>query len=140
MDTIKKGITSKTFGVILRILGVLIIALIIFQAGVFIGERKADFSGGLGEEYHQIFGSRMMGDLSGAHGAVGKVVSISLPNVIIAGRDNIEKTIVITDDTKILKLREEISPADMHVNDTVVVLGSPTASSSIDATLIRIIP
>ncbi len=148
METIKKQLESKTFRKVLYVVGSLIVALIIFQAGVFVGFHKALFSGRLGDNYRETFGGRggvvfgMMrdNDYPVANGAVGKILKITLPTLVIMGPDNIEKIILLKEDTLIREFREPIKPTDLKINDQIVVIGSPNASSQIEAKLIRLVP
>ena len=145
MEEIKKQLQSKTFKKILCVVGSIILALVIFQAGIFVGFHKASFSNTLGDNYHQAFGARPFGmtgdsEYPVAHGAVGKIIKVTLPTLLILGPDNIEKVIVIKDETLIREFREAIKPTDLKVGDQIVVIGSPDSSSNIDAELIRRVP
>ena len=88
--TIKNFIQSQSFRGILIGLGIAIVALIIFQAGVSVGYRKATFSHRLGDNFERNFkdprggnsgfrGSPSGVNMPGGHGAVGKIVSIEFP-------------------------------------------------------------
>ena len=148
----KNFLQSKTFTKILMVVGVLIVALVIFQAGMFVGFKKSEFGGRFGEGYRQTFGGPrgfgmgMMGgffgdeNFPGAHGAVGKIVKISLPTVVTIGPDNIEKVVLIKSDTQIVEFRQQIKSTDLKVDDNVVVIGSPNSSAQIEAKLIRVMP
>jgi hypothetical protein len=74
------------------------------------------------------------------HGAVGKIVSISLPLVVVAGPDNLEKTVVITDGTEIREFRETVSSDQLQIGDFIIVLGSPNDEGQVEAKLIRLAP
>lgn len=150
----KDFVESKTFQKILWGIGAFIVALIIFQAGVFVGFSKASFSYRLGDNFHSAFGEgprgAMMfppgspegfspGGFSEAHGVAGKIIKISLPTVFVEGNDAVEKTILINDDTLIKEFRQTISPADLKVDDNVVVIGTPNTQGQIEAKLIRVV-
>ena len=79
-------------------------------------------------------------NFSDAHGAVGKIIKIDLPTLIITGKDNIEKVILIKDDPKIRRFNEDIKPSDLKVDDFIVVIGTPNNQSQVEAKLIRIMP
>jgi len=138
---------SKVFsGIILAII-VLVAVGVVFQAGKFVGLRKAEFSHGMGNNYYRIFDGRgegMMGlppsDLPGGHGSVGKIIKIDLPNIVVEDRENVEKVIVINDKTTIRKFRDEIKSGDLKVGDFIVVLGKPNSTGQIEADLIRMMP
>ena len=143
---------SKTIhGIIIGIVTVLVV-LVIFQAGMFVGYHKARFANQFGENYYRNFGepgSGMMGgmmrgfgdrDLPSGHGAIGKIVRLSLPTITVAGSDNLEKTILLTDDTVIRKLRSSIKATDLKIDDFIVVIGSPNDTGQVIAKLIRLMP
>jgi hypothetical protein len=138
---------TKTFRRV--IVGIIIIlsVVIVFEVGVFVGFRKALFSGHLGDNYYRAFGSHRpqminmeADDLPASFGAAGKIVKVNLPEIIIADRDNVEKTILITNDTIIKQFRGDASTSDILQNDFAVVIGSPNDKSQIEAKLIRILP
>ena len=152
MDIIKEKFKSQTFKKVLVVIGSLILALIIFQAGMFVGFEKASFSYGWGNNYRQTFGEPRNGFATGmmpgspddffpsANGAIGKIVKINLPTLVVIGPDNVEKVILISNDTLIREFRNQIQATDLKVNDEIVAIGSPDSSSQIEAKLIRVIP
>ncbi len=129
-------------------IGGIIIALLIFQAGMFVGYRKASFSYRWGDNYHRTFGEQQKfpfrmgprGDFSESHGVVGKVVSIKLPTFVVEGSDNVEKVVVIKEDTIIRRFRDTLKPEDLKTGDLIVVIGSPNNQSEVEAKLIRMLP
>jgi len=147
---------SKKARVIAIIILSIIVALLVFQAGVTIGYKKASFSRQLGNNFYRAFdsqGPRMdrmdralpggfmfAESLPGGHGAVGKVASISLPTFVVAGPDNIEKIVLIGGKTDMRRFRDAATSSDLRVDDFVVVLGVPDGLGQIDARLIRILP
>ena len=153
---------SKKFKATLFTIVALAILLAVFQAGVMVGYGKARFSFGLGDNYYRAFrddrggmlrsganfggfGGRMMGgldrdDFLGAHGAVGKILQINLPNIIVADVQNVEKTVLINDNTIIRKFRDEGKKDDLREGDMIAVIGSPDTTGVITAKLIRILP
>ena len=149
---IKDVFQSKIFRRVLVGIGVAIIALVIFQAGIFVGYRKSGFSYRWGENYYRTFGEhrgrfgkRMPGfprgrDFSNSHGATGKIVRVDLPTAVIADEDGVEKIIAIKDDTIIRRFRETVKPTDLKPDDFVTVIGSPNDQSQIEAKLIRLLP
>lgn len=122
-----------------------IILVVVFQAGVFVGFKKASFLYHSGDNYYRAFGkhpqSMMDGDdLPASYGAAGKIVKVNLPEIIIADRGNMEKTIILRDNTMIMQFREAASPSDIKQDDFAVVIGSPNSKSQIEAKLIRLFP
>jgi hypothetical protein len=131
-------------------IGIAFIALVIFQAGVFVGFRKAEFSGRMGDNYYKTFGEQRgprgmmpnfgMMDPSNSHGTIGKIVSTTLPQVIIADQDGTEKTIIIDTKTDIRSFRDSIKAEALKVGDFITVIGEPNKEGQIEARLIRIMP
>lgn len=128
--------------------GLALIVLLIFQAGMFVGYRKAAFSYRFGDNYYRAFGEHgprpfqipLQEGFIESHGAVGKIVTINLPTFVMVGPDEIEKVILIGDDTQIRHFDTTISASDLKVDDFTVVLGSPNENSQIEAKLIRVLP
>ncbi len=117
---------SKTIKVIIFTVIFLGILSLVFQAGIFVGFHKAGF----------IYRS----EFRGGHGAVGKIVKIDLPILTMLGSDNIEKTILIDDDTNIRMTRDVLSANKLTIDQYITVLGSPNDDGQIVAKFIRIIP
>ncbi len=145
-EKVKKFFNSKSFTKVLYILGSLLLASVIFNAGVFVGANKASFDKDWGENYMSNFGASNhkglldLDDLPNAHGAVGKVVDIALPTFIVADENNVEKSVFLADETKILNGREEVGRETIKVGDFAVVIGSPNNIGQIEAKFIRIMP
>lgn len=133
----------------LCIVGGVVLLLIVFQAGVHVGYHKAAFSYSFGDNYYRNFGERHDGRgpfgmekerFSEAHGALGKIISITASTLIVEDKDNIEKIIIVNDDTTIKRFRDNATIGDLKVSDFIVVIGSPNDQSQIEAKLIRILP
>ncbi len=127
----KEFLQSKAFKRITCGTVILLLALLIFQAGEFIGYKKAGFSYNFGERYYRF---------SETHGAIGKIIKIDLPNITLDGRDNIEKNIIITASTTIRIQREDLKSIDLKVGDSIMVIGLPNDKAEIEAKLIRVLP
>jgi hypothetical protein len=129
-------------------LGCIVVALLIFQAGMFFGFAKASFSFETGAQYFRQMNGMPNDDFMGmnrqdfenSHGAIGKIVSINLPAIVVSGIDNIEKTIIIGTSTEIRQFKNSIEAKDLKVNDFVTVIGSPNNKAEVEAVLIRIMP
>ncbi len=149
---IKKVVESKVSFRILRIIGIAIVVLLIFMAGTAVGFYRASFGRAWGEHYNENFGfgprMKMMGVnfpgginyFPNAHGAVGRIIKIGLPNIIVQDKNNTEKAILIGNNTTIQEARGNISASGLKINDFVVVIGTPDAKGIIDAEFIRLIP
>ena len=147
MDT-KKIFQSKKFKIALLGIACLIVALLIFQAGIFVGYRKASFSYEWGQNYPRIFGGRPGGFLNefgdrgyiNGHGIVGQIIKIDGSIIVIKGNDNAEKTIIVSDSTAIQSGRQSVKINDLKTDDFIVAIGSPNNSGQIEAKLIRLMP
>lgn len=145
---IKQYIKSPSFRGIIIGIGLAVIVLLVFQAGVFVGYRKASFAYRFGDSYYRVFDRRAPSPLGfplhdefrASHGAMGEVMSVSLPTLVVAGPDSVEKTILITDDTLVRKFDSELKVEDIQTGDFLVAIGDPNESSQIQAKLIRILP
>ena len=146
---------SKNLRRVLWGVGIAIAVLLIFQAGMFVGYRKAGFSYRWGDNYYRAFGGhrggeRMMGgrmmdsfrgkDFTNSSGAIGRIVSINLPVLTIENGDGIEKIILIADDTAVRRFRETINANELKIGDFVVVLGAPNDSAQVEAKIVRVMP
>lgn len=146
---LKEFAQSKSFHGILIGLAIAITILLIFQAGVAVGYRKASFAYKFGDNYYRAFDERgprssvmigLRGGFPDAHGATGAIVSVNLPTFVVAGPDDIEKVVILRDDTLIRRFEAEVEPSALKVDDFVVVLGEPNDDSQIEAKLIRVLP
>lgn len=150
-EKIKKFLSSKIFKIIVYVLGFFVIVSLIFQMGMIVGFKKANFGRDWGRNYEMNFGRpemgpRMMGgrfddfgNLPISHGAVGKIIKIDLPSIIVLdNKDNTEKSILIGDETQIRKVRESINKEDIKLDESVIIIGVPNSLGQIEAKLIRI--
>jgi len=124
-----------------------IAALLIFQAGVSVGFRKAQFARSWNDNYFENFGPRnhgiagpRPGQFPSAHGTIGKIISVNASTIVVEGRDKTEKIISITDQTHVRKFDTEGMTTDLVPDTYVVVVGDPNDQGIISAKFIRIIP
>lgn len=163
---INKFLQSKKIKIAILGLAGLIIILLAFALGAFVGFKKANFSYKWGENYHRNFAGPRNGffnDFSGRdfiepHGAFGQIIKIDLAGqpssetptstagsgeiaaVIIKGNNDTEKIVLIKNDTVIRGPKEIIKLGDLKIDDYIVVIGEPNNSGQIEAKLIRIMP
>ena len=141
-----KVFESKIAFRILCGVGIVLVALLIFYAGVNVGFHKASFGHSWGENYERNFGFGPDHPLLGndnfpnANGAIGKIIKIELPTIIVQDKDNTEKVILLNSDTNIEKTATAIQSSDLSINDFVVVVGSPNDQGQIEAKFIRVMP
>lgn len=140
---------SKTVRGILMGIGIAILVLVIFQTGVTVGYHKARFVSRFGDNFNKNFvdpkhggaGDKfLMRGMPGGHGALGEIVNISMPQIVVAGPDNLEKTILVGTTTRIRQFQNEITINDLKIGDFIVVLGVPNSEGQIEAKLIRTMP
>lgn len=121
----------------------LAVIIFIFGAGIFIGGIKARFSYQWAENYHRNFAGPRTGflgdwgkfpnrDFIEGHGVFGEIIEMQDNSFVINGQDNIEKIVLIKQDTAIKK------KGDLAVGDQIVVIGSPNNDGQIEAKLIRV--
>ncbi|PIU01894.1 hypothetical protein COT68_00790 [bacterium (Candidatus Torokbacteria) CG09_land_8_20_14_0_10_42_11] len=147
MDT-NKFFQSKFFKGVLCGIAALIIILLIFKAGMIAGIKKAEFSGHWSDNYHRNFGGPPNGfggnlgdrDFLEANGVFGQIIKIDGSAIIVKGRQDVEKVVLINDQTIIERFRETIKPENLKVDDNIVVIGEPSDAGQIVAKLIRILP
>ncbi len=143
-EKIARIVQSKVFhGIIYGIL-IMIFAGFIFQAGVVVGINKATFGKDFDDHYTENFGPAQT--LAGGthipnpNGAIGKIISVTLPTFSVEEPNNIEKSVVITDDTITRLMHAPADPSILTPGTFVVVIGDPNAQGQIVAKFIRIIP
>ena len=145
-EDIEKIFTSKTSLRILCGIGIIIVALLIFSLGVTVGFHKASFGHAWGENYERNFGMMpnrpMFGNdnFPNANGAIGKIIKITLPTIIVQDKNNTEKVVLLNEDTRIQKMDENVATTDLAIDDFIVVIGSPNNQGQIEAKFIRVMP
>jgi len=145
-EEIKRILESRAFFKILCGIGIAVVALLIFSAGMTVGFYKASFGHAWGENYERNFGFGPDQPLFGANnfpnanGAIGKIIKIELPTLIVQDKDNTEKVILITSDTQIEEMKNPIATSDLKIDDSIVVIGNPNKQGQIEAKFIRIMP
>ncbi len=132
-------------------LTIFVAAVLIFGAGMFVGTMKARFSYRWAENYHRNFGGpqggfmddlRMMppnSEFIESYGTFGQIIKIDGSTLVIKGRNDIEKIILIKDDTIIKRGGKTIKPADLKVDEYIMVIGEPNDAGQIEAKLIRLL-
>jgi len=132
------------------IVGLLSFAMLIFvfAFGVWVGSERAQFSFRWAENYHRNFGGPsegFLGDFPGrgfmdGHGIFGSVLKIEDNVLIIKGQGNMEKSVITTSKTAVIRQDQDIEAGDIRVGDYVVIIGNPNGSGQIEASFIRIMP
>lgn len=142
---IQKITESPRFTKILIIIGLLLALLVVFQAGVYIGVRKAELSFSMGDNYYRAIGvgefprGPLGEELSDSDGASGKILSVNLPTFIVEDQNG-EKIITTNNQTTIRLLRSATSSTAITPGESVIVIGEPNSNGEIEATFIRLLP
>lgn len=149
-EEVKKVFKSKMFKIVVYALGFIVVASLIFKAGMFAGFQKASFGRNWGDNYSRNFGMMSRGprmmmedfdNLPNPHGAIGKIIKNDGTSIIVSdGKDKTEKVVLITDKTEIHKARALGVKEDLTPETFVVVIGEPNKDGQIEAKLIRIMP
>jgi len=139
---------SRVFKGILYVLAALIIILVIFRAGMIVGFKKANFSYRWGENYHQNFAGPRHGfpgdfannDFIEPHGVIGQIIKIDGASIVIKGKDDVEKIILIKDDSLIKKFNNNLKLGDLKLGDLIITIGEPNNNGQIETKFIRVMP
>ena len=139
---------SKFFTTLLIAIPAVILLLAAFRLGVFVGHHKARFSDEWGGTYERTFigprkgfhGVFSNGGFMNEYGTAGAIVKIEGSNLIISGRDNIEKSILVSTSTIIRMYQDTLHPADLKAGQQITVIGSPNNQGQIEAKFIRLLP
>jgi len=143
-----KFFQSKFFKGLLCGIAALIAVLLIFKAGMIAGIKRAEFSGRWSENYHRNFGGPQGGfgktlgdrDFLEANGTFGQIIKIDGSTIVVKGFKDVEKAVLVNDQTIIEHFRETIKLEDLKVDDNVIVIGEPNDVGQIAAKLIRVLP
>lgn len=128
------------------------VVVLIFGAGMLIGGAKARFSYRWAENYHKNFGGPRDGFLSDwqkmplprpgdfieGHGVFGEIIKINDSDILVKGQGDVEKIIVIAEDTAIKIGRKTVKKDELKIGDKIVIIGSPDEQGQIEAKFIRI--
>jgi hypothetical protein len=121
----------------------LIVLLGVFQLGMFVGARKANFAYQRFSFYtdgprHGMMGLPLPGSFD-PHGAAGVVISNDgQKRMIIKGPDGSEKIIIFSTTTEVQDGPIGINPADVPEAGRVVIFGNPDDNGQIEAKFIRV--
>ncbi|MBU6427023.1 hypothetical protein KGQ27_02165 [Patescibacteria group bacterium] len=143
----KEFFGSSGYARLLKILGMLLVLMVIFSIGMAAGYYRAKFSFERDNNYYSIGWPRSPlapflndTDDSNPHGAIGKIISVQLPSIMIRDQGNVERIAVIGGSTAIRHFRSEASTTDLIPGEQVIVIGEPDGKGRINAAFIRILP
>ena len=144
----KNYLQTNTVSKMILALAIILVILLIFQAGVAVGYRRGAFSSNWSSAYgrglddpRSIFAPFVHdSDDINPHGAVGDIVSVRLPGMMIKGPNSAEQVVTISPTTTVRFIHSVASTSDLTPGSQVIVIGEPQGNGSIDATFIRIMP
>ena len=143
---LKELIASRKMRIAAGAFGALILALLIFHAGVVYGSHRNPFGRhdaerGFRPSFFPENFELPHGFIPSGHGAVGTVSSVSLPTFTLKTRAGTSQTVSISSST-VIRSRSGIDIKTLSVGNQVIVLGEPNEQEnqgSIEATIIRIL-
>jgi hypothetical protein len=135
---------SATLKWILLAVATLAVALLIFHAGLALGERRAlERIRPVSDGAPGPMGGGMLpyGFLPDGHGTVGSIKSIALPILTVTQRDGEEELVTVTASTTIEDGARRLAPSAITVGQQVIVIGEPgSIEDAIQAELIKVFP
>jgi len=147
---IKEIFQPTHFNKLLIVLAVMVVLVFVFTLGVFVGHEKARFSGAWGEHYYRnIMGPGGPGGFGmmdfdrrgfNARSGLGQIIKIDGNALIVKDQANAEKSVLITDQTAIVRDNQNIKATDLKVDDKIVIIGRPNDQGQIEPRLIRVLP
>lgn len=124
----------------------IIVLLGVFQLGMFVGSRKANFayqrfglySGGPDMPQIGMMGLPLPGNFD-PHGATGVVISNDgQKRMVVKGPDGSEKIIIFSTTTDVQEGAQVIPPSQIPDDKHVVIFGNPDEQGQIEAKFIRV--
>ena len=127
--------------VIAVLLGFILIVLV-FKIGMMVGMSKSSFYSCGTANYQKDFSKHMVGKFSAwkksAYSSYKEVVKLTESGFVVKDSDNKEQTIVISEDTVIIKGIEKTGN-EVSVGDKVYVVGSSNESGQVEASMVKIL-
>ncbi len=142
MEKIEHFIQSHRGRKIILGVGIALIAILIFHAGVVVGmHRHARGEFGVSRGPGGFFIARMPhGFIEDGHGAVGVINSVTKTSFKLQGRDGSVQTVLISDTTVVRSFDGDASTSALKKGARVIVLGAPDYNGDISAHLVQIVP
>jgi hypothetical protein len=114
-------------------LGVILLAGIVFGAGILVGRLSVRGSNPSSRLFQRGF------LFSGAHGATGVIEEIQDKSLAVRLRDGTTQVILIDNSTRVERNLKKAGLGDLKVGDRIVVVGTPDPQGRLKARLIRVI-
>lgn len=147
---INNFLQSKGFKIAALSIGCFAVLLLAFGLGVFVGEQKANFSFRWAEQYHRNFAGPAGGffqefarpgeEFLESNGTIGQIMQINENQIIVKGKNDIERVVNIGDKTIIKYQNQNMAISDLKTEDDVVIIGNPNKDGQLEAVLIRVMP
>ena len=147
---INKILDSRLFKGLLFGIMCFIILGFIFNLGLYVGTKRAEFSFKWADQYHRNFGGPQGGffeefigpdnEFTNGNGVFGQIIKIDDGSLTVKGQDNTEKIILVTNKTTIVYQKKNIKLSDLKMGNSIVVIGAPNDNGQIKAELIRVMP
>ncbi|MEI6396607.1 MAG: hypothetical protein WCO48_00835 [Candidatus Taylorbacteria bacterium] len=134
---------------VINIFGVILVALVIFSAGVTIGFIKGEFSERWDKNYMGMMGGprspfQTFSDIDNRapspHGTAGQVISSGNGQIVVRGPGEMEYIVIVSPQTIIRQLRQQGTTTDVVVGSWITAIGSPDETGRLVASFIRIMP
>ncbi len=145
MEQPTRSFFSGRIHIVLAIVAAILLAALIFHAGVVVGSRGGFSRGAFGpRDEHRFrfspFGiSFPRGFIENGHGAVGTVTDVSLPIFTVKTRGGTSQTVAVGTTTVLRSGGAPASTSTLRVGVPVVIIGEPDGQGRLTAFLIRII-
>lgn len=148
--SLKEIFKPEHFNKMLIILATAVVLVFIFTLGIFVGHEKARFSRAWGENYYL----NIMGPGGGpgagmmnfsrpgfsARSGLGQIININGNSLIIKDQSNLEKTILLTDKTVIIKNNQDVKISELKIDDKIMLIGRANEQGQIEPKFIRVLP
>ncbi len=138
---------SNHFNKLLIIIAAVLVLTFVFAAGVFVGQAKERFSNRWEKNYYgNIMGPDRRGMMDfdrrgfNGHSGLGQIIKIEGGSLVVKDRGNVEKTILVGEQTSLIKGFESLKMSDLKIDDRIIVIGRPNDQGQIEAKLIRVMP
>ena len=128
-------------------LAILLAVLIIFQAGMSVGYRRATFlyhwdtsySSGLGNPHSILAPFARDADDMNPNSVIGNLVSVHMPLIMVKGPSSAERVVLLSSSTIIRYSGQDVSISNLSNGNQVLVIGAPDDQGQIRASFIRIL-
>ena len=136
-------VSSRNVRLVAYTIGSLILAILIFHAGVVVGShrgfaREGQFGRGFRPSFFPGGFEMPHGFIQDGHAAVGSITAITLPTLSLQTREGMTQTIIVGTSTVIQSMGAPGVPT-LSAGDTIIVLGEPDDQNRVNATFIRIL-